>query len=379
MDISGKLRQVNGRLKASRVAVRVEQRGERLLLRATLPPKPGSPKQSSIQQRVATGLPANPAGLKQAEKKARLLGAQAAAGEFNWEGWGSPPTTTTQTCEKAIAAFREHYLSQGGTLVTWTGDYEKALRNLPPDATLTGDMLETLVMATRPNSRSRQRAAMACTTLARFAGLDWTGNHLRGSYSAAKVEPRDLPTDEAIARYREKISNPAWRWVYGVIACYGLRNHEVAHLDLSRFPIVQVLENTKTGSREVWPCYPEWAEDWELSKQQLPPIKLDRPNPAIGHSVTRYLSPKLPFTPYDLRHAWAIRTLLYHWPVELSARQMGHSVEVHTRTYQRWITSQQIQAIYDLLVNRPDRPMPPQCVAGSGPSASGRLVSMRED
>jgi integrase len=84
------------------------------------------------------------------------------------------------------------------------------------------------------------------------------------------------------------------------------------------------------------------------------------PNEAIGHSVTKYLSPKLSFTPYDLRHAWAVRTLLYRWPVELSARQMGHSVEVHTRTYQRWISAQQIQGVYDLLVNRPDRPRPPR-------------------
>ncbi|MEM6716601.1 MAG: hypothetical protein AAF827_05480 [Cyanobacteria bacterium P01_D01_bin.6] len=83
-------------------------------------------------------------------------------------------------------------------------------------------------------------------------------------------------------------------------------------------------------------------------------MKLDRPNQKIGHSVTKYLSPKLSFAPYDLRHAWAVRTLLFGWPVELSARQMGHSVEVHTRTYQRWITRQQTQQVYDLLVNLAD-------------------------
>ncbi|MEO1149319.1 MAG: site-specific integrase, partial [Cyanobacteria bacterium J06638_22] len=71
------------------------------------------------------------------------------------------------------------------------------------------------------------------------------------------------------------------------------------------------------------------------------------------------------FAPYDLRHAWAVRTLLFGWPVELSARQMGHSVDIHTRTYQRWISRERIQQVYDLLVNREDRPRPPEVTDGA--------------
>ena len=68
----------------------------------------------------------------------------------------------------------------------------------------------------------------------------------------------------------------------------------------------------------------------------------------------------MPFVPYDLRHTWAVRTLLFGWPVELSARQMGHSVDVHTGTYQRWIDREKIQAVYDLLGTRSNRPKPPK-------------------
>lgn len=74
MDISGKLRQVNGRLKASKVGVAVEQWGEKLRLRATLPPKPGAKQTEPSQQRVSLGLPASPEGLRRAEKEARLVG-----------------------------------------------------------------------------------------------------------------------------------------------------------------------------------------------------------------------------------------------------------------------------------------------------------------
>ncbi len=200
---------------------------------------------------------------------------------------------------------------------------------------------------------------MATRALAKFAGITPPGGELAGNYSPATTEPRDIPDDALIAASRELITNPAWRWVYGVMACYGLRNHEAFRLDLSQFPIAQVGDNSKTGKREIWPCYPEWATEWELNQVQLPELNLNRTNKELGGQVTKYLSPKLPFTPYDLRHAWAIRTMEFGWPVELSARMMGHSVDVHTRTYQRWITGKRIQAVYELLVNRSDRPKPP--------------------
>lgn len=359
MDISGKIRQVNGRLKASRVGVTVEQAGDRLRLRATLPPPPGSEKAEPYQQRVSLGLLANPDGLRQAEREARLLGAQIAARDFTWERWGKTTGPKQWRCGDAIAALEKAYLSGGGSADTWAGDYFKALRKLPSDQVLTPELLQAMIEGTRENSRSRVRACMAAGALAEHCGLEFDPRPWRGKYSPRAVAPRDLPTDVAIAQARDGLENPAWRWVFGMMATYGLRNHEVFHLDLAAFPRIQVMEGTKTGAREVWPCYPEWAEQWQLDQVCLPPVELNRPNQRLGHSVTRYLSPLLPFQPYDLRHAWAVRTLLFGWPVELSARQMGHSVEVHTRTYQRWISAQQIESVYQLLVNRADRPRPP--------------------
>ena len=142
------------------------------------------------------------------------------------------------------------------------------------------------------------------------------------------------------------------------MACYGLRNHEAFKLDLSDFPIVRVQENTKTGEREVWLCYPEWAELWHLDKQ-LPGVDLNRTNEKFGASVSEYLSPKLSFAPYDLRHGWAARTLEYGWPDALSAQQMEHPLSVHNNTYHRWITKRHHQRVYDLLLKREDRPRPP--------------------
>jgi integrase len=63
----------------------------------------------------------------------------------------------------------------------------------------------------------------------------------KGNYSASRVDPRFLPTDSAIALWRSTISNPAWQWVAGMLAVYGLRNHEVFRLDLKDFPVIRVL------------------------------------------------------------------------------------------------------------------------------------------
>ena len=55
--------------------------------------------------------------------------------------------------------------------------------------------------------------------------------------------------------------------------------------------------------------------------------------------------------PYDLRHAWAVRTIFYDLPDTVAARMMGHSVSLHTQTYHHWITKRdQQQAVNNALL-----------------------------
>lgn len=74
MNIEGKLNQANGRLHTAKVGVKIEVKGDRLYLRATLPPKPDSEKNHHYQQRIALGFHANPAGISLAEAEARKVG-----------------------------------------------------------------------------------------------------------------------------------------------------------------------------------------------------------------------------------------------------------------------------------------------------------------
>ena len=56
--------------------------------------------------------------------------------------------------------------------------------------------------------------------------------------------------------------------------------------------------------------------------------------------------------PYDLRHAWAVRTIHIGLPDTVAARMMGHSVAIHTRTYHHWITRRDQQQAVDAALAR---------------------------
>jgi len=204
---------------------------------------------------------------------------------------------------------------------------------------------------------------MVTKQLAQFSGVNYDPKPYQGKYSPKRPTPRDIPSDQTIVEFWQSVKHPGWKWVLGLIATYGLRPHEAFMVDFDRLSagdrILWVLRG-KTGERRVWAFHPEWFEQFNLSAPVLPPIDLSRSNDKIGHSATRYFwDIKSPFKLYDVRHAWAIRTLEYGLEDALSARQMGHSVDVHTDIYQLWIDAKVQQRAYDRLLNRKDRPKPP--------------------
>ena len=217
-----------------------------------------------------------------------------------------------------------------------------------------------LINSIPPDSRQRKRAVQVCTVLAKFAGFQVDFSTLVGSYSAKRVNPRLLPSDAAIVAARDSVTNEAWRWVLGMIACYGLRPHETFHLDLAEFPIVEVGDETKTGRRIVYPLYPEWAEAWELDKVKLPNFQTKHSNASLGTNVADAFRRRgIPFHAYDLRHCYARRCFEFALPPDMAAGLMGHSVQIHIKTYRAWIDKATYRRAYDALIHRGDRPAPP--------------------
>lgn len=360
----GRLAQANGRLKAAKVGVSIEAIGDRLYLRATFPPRPGTKQRENQQQRIALGCHTTVAGLQRAEKEARKVGALLDCGEFDWSVYvKTEAKNNVQTVADWVSRYERDYFTRRQrnpkSETTWKDDYLKVFKTLPQDEALTLEMMRTAITATTPDTRTRKRFCTSLRLLAEFAGLADNFKSLQGKYSAQMTEVREVPSDALVAAWYEQIPHAAWQWAYGMMATYGLRNHELFYLDFSKMPVLIVLDGSKTDFHRVYPLYPEWVERWQLTEAKIPQCS-GKNNSALGNRVTHaFKRYKIPFHPYDLRHGWAVRSLEFGMPVELAAQQMGHSVDVHCKTYHRWISEEVHDRAYRLLMERGDRPKAP--------------------
>lgn len=272
--------------------------------------------------------------------------------------------------QKAIAnwiqEFEQNYFTRRARTpkseTTWRTDYRDVFDRLPANSPLTPDILLTLATSTVPETRTRKRYCIALNALARFAEMAVDLKPYSGGYSAKKVKPRELPDDSTIVRVYDQIPAPDWRWAYGMLATYGLRPHELFHLDYQRLKDGDVglqVTGGKTNSRLVFPLYPEWFERFNLPEIDLPKCT-GAANKDLGNRVTRAFNRhNLPFPAYALRHCWAVRSLEFGLDLSLAAQQMGHSVQVHTDTYHAWISERQHRRAYERMTQRSDRPMAP--------------------
>lgn len=364
--IDGRIAQANGRLKAAKVRVSIERRGGMLWLRGTFPPKPGSPQSKPYRQKISLGVKANPAGVQFAEKQARLMGAQLQVKQFDWAEWASDRPVDLGTVATWIDRLEQDFWRRHARNLkseeNWGLNYLKVLRRLPAGEPLTVEVLMSAIDATGPDTSSRKQAVSVLGKLAALAGLEVDFSGLAGNYSPRSVNPRLLPSDALIAETVRAITNPGWRWVMSLIACYGLRPHEVFHCNLNDFPILRVEHETKTGERFVYPLYPEWATAWELQNRQLPALRVlgTAGNQKLGQKVSGFVyDHELPFKAYDLRHCYARRCFEFGMTVDLGAQLMGHSPEMHKRTYRAWIDEHTYRKVFDALIYRSDRPSPP--------------------
>ncbi len=401
VDPATLVRQENQRLAALGTGLRLEIRQQRLGLRGPLP----CPKGTAARpvQRISLGLPATGAGVAAALEQLDRVRQAVEQGTFRWESWRRrPPATaapaTAAAPEKAqavapveaagvlplLAGFEAAFFADprrrrrpAGSRSTWSGAYRPYLRRLAAlaaeapgsvPATVDGPLLERVLETYPLASRSRQQCGIALGALARHLELplpaDWSERS--GGYGLHVARFRGLPSDARILELVAAIPNPRWRLAYGLMASYGLRNHEIFFCDLSALvpggdKVLRVLPTSKTGEHQVWPFQPDWVERFGLESlgeggAELPRVctdlrrtTLQQVGRRVAEQFRRY---GLPITPYDLRHAWAVRTIHIGLPDTVAARMMGHSVAIHTRTYHHWITRRDQQQAVDTALAR---------------------------
>ena len=336
-------------------------------------------------QRISLGLPSNHEGINQAEKFVQLISLQLEHKQFNWDTWSlktSPNKAKSNNLliKKSINEFQLHFFktpnkskSSASNQTNWDSSYKPYLRRLQKqaikkDSTLTKELFLETLLSYEENSRSRAQCGTVLYSLAKYLDIKLPDNWREKAcgYGLHKAQFRKLPSDQLIIEIFNQIPNPKWKFVYGLMATYGLRNHEVFFCDLSCLSksgdkVLRVFPYTKTGEHQVWPFHPEWVEMFKLHKlgenrNLLPRVNTDL-NSTTLQKVGRRVSEQfrrynLPLTPYDLRHSWAIRTIHIGLPDTVSARMMGHSVSIHTRTYHHWITKRDQQQAVDKALSK---------------------------
>lgn len=258
IDIDGELARQNALIAASGQPLRLERRGGRLGLRGPLPSRRGDG--THPVQRLSLGLPPTAEGLERARRELRRVVQQLQRQRFDWSDWrGAAPPESLRSAEsraepltaggealiegfeRAFFADPRRRANAAGSRTTWRGAYLPYLRRLR-DHTPTGaeptpgpELMLEVLESYPPGSRSRQQCGTALAALARHLALDLPADwsERAGGYGLHAARFRRLPSDAQILQLVEQIPNPSWRLAYGLMATYGLRNHEVFFCDVS--------------------------------------------------------------------------------------------------------------------------------------------------
>ncbi len=377
MKFNDKLLEVNQRLKSSKTKVSIEATRGGIQLRATLPLKPGDTSKQGRdkkQYKISLAIPANFDGLKTAEEEAYELGKLIARQTFTW----TDKYLGVQATKNKGITFREFYEQFEKRY------FEKRKRTIKSENSfrihqssfstylLSDDVISvTNIIKTidKIDSDFAKKHAIAVSRIIKNElnlDIDFSQYKLN-----CKSKKRNIPDDKTIltsinnfeVRYSElprmnRNLRDSWKLhklIYGLLATYGLRPREVINNpDLDWFISLKnkrntfkVHESNKTGYREVLPFVPEWVELFDL--KNLEAIKLLKEKAADWSNARELTSKvqwiaatfkvnKIPFRPYDLRHACAIRAHLQGIPIKAAADNLGHTVEIHTKIYQRWFS-----------------------------------------
>jgi hypothetical protein len=379
MKLQQELTAINQRLKASKTKVKILITGNAIQLQATLPLKPGDTHKQGRhrkQYKISLGIPANFDGLKTAEEEAYELGKLIARQTFIWT---DKYLGLQATKDKGIT-FREFYdqfekryfetrkrtIKSENTFQTYTDRYRI---NFLCDLAINEQNIKSIL-----NKKTDPHARRSCQQIASLINkmldlnLDLTGFNLK--YIPKK---RDIPDDKQIVEYinifetryktvktinhKTKDNWKLYKLIYGLLATYGLRPREIVNQpDLNwllspenELTTFKVHGDNKTGYREVIPFVSEWVDLFDLKNEEnVEALKVYSGSWKTSNELRyriiviakSFQRNGIPFQPYDLRHACAIRAHLQGVPIKAAADNLGHTVEMHTKTYQRWFGMQ---------------------------------------
>ncbi|MBD2569973.1 site-specific integrase [Anabaena lutea] len=391
------LAEAKTRLKAGKVKVGLVVAKDSIQLQASLPVKSGDVDRNGTgykQYKISLGIPASLDGVKTAEEEAQELGKLIARKQFEWtdkylgklakvkDGISTVGDTLK---DFEIKYFQSHKLTEKSKhTFSYYLDYLKRYVGL--DTPLNQESID-LVIASLQNEHAKQNAVKTLKVLRNTLNITtFALDNIK--IKKPQTQARDIPSDEDVVKYFQNFYNYSvsrkgtikltclnswkmWQWVYGMLATYGLRPREVfVNPEVDWWLSSENVDNTwkvapetKTGYREALPLHPDWVELFDLKNPEFLELlksQVDGRTSFTDINTIRvncsswFRRVNVPFTPYDLRHAWAIRAHIMGVPIKAAADNLGHSVEIHTEVYQKWFSLENRKKVIKLAVNKLD-------------------------
>ena len=356
MEIDDLVQQATDRLRAAGVRLSIIRRNRQLCLRGTFPAKDGTGEK---QQTLSIGIEATAIGVRLAEAKAHQVFLDLQIGRFSWADYYRAKAECKTVGEWAAIARKQYFERRGDNVqvqATWQDTYWRYYRQIGFDKPLTLRLVQDFLDSKKKTRNALGKGLICVGYLCKIAGLEFNPEPWKGYLKRWQVKPRELPTDEEIVEMvtgikrlpsASKDTAAQWRWVVGAIATYGLRPHEAWFLDLNTLRESQGkkvwLKEGKTGSRWVYPCPVGWVDLFGLLDGE-PPVLKCKLHTDYGKRACLWASRRGLPALYNLRHAYAVRLIRYHAQLSttMAARMMGHSLAVHTQTYQRWLSEAEL-------------------------------------
>lgn len=374
-----RLATINTRLKQDNVKVSVQRQGSSLVLECTLPVKPGKTSKHgrpNEQTKISLGIPFSVDGLKTAEEEARELGTLIARKTFVWNekylGKQAVKTEVVPTIGELLEQFESKYFEKRKKTRQSENTFKTHLlflkRFLCLSDLLTKETILKVLQKTESGTSSRTHLTSAMSVFCNTFNFEF---NFKGYKDGYKPEKRIIPTDKEIEEkfhnfeqetYRKDFQWQAYQWIYGMLATYGLRPHEVFAIHIEDFTNPSntlhevrldetTTEGVKTGERTIFPLHPEWVELFDLKNVKI--LENKRSFKSKTESISKsFLKTKIGFSPYNLRHAYAIRGHELGIPIKEMADNMGHSVDMHTKTYQKYMTMDTRRIVYQNAINK---------------------------
>ncbi|MGI8503022.1 MAG: site-specific integrase [Hassallia sp.] len=374
------LEKVNQRLKSAKAKVTIRESNGSLQLRATLPIKPGDKDTNGTgrkQYNISLNIPANLDGLKTAEEESYELGKLIARHTFEWNDkyLGNEATKKDfKTIGELLEEFENEYFKthKRTTKSEHTFFYyfsrTKRFTN-PKDLATPENLIDSIEKIEKEWARYNAMRAISAFCITFKIEMDLS-KYSKMPQNNSRNIPTDAEISAGIIKFADYLNNRGnqvnpdvkdswqlWRWTYGMLATFGLRPRELfINPDIDWWLSEENADMTwkvdkecKTGERQALPLHKEWIADFDLRNPKYLEMlattiaKKDKTNHAEITALTQRVSwwfrkIGLDFKPYDLRHAWAIRAHILGIPIKAAADNLGHSVQVHTQTYQRWFS-----------------------------------------